>query len=155
MQKALIYTDGSCHTQLKLGTWAAILFISGEKVILKGVEKETTHNRMEILGVLEALTYLKTNHPECKSVTIVSDSQYVVRLRERKEKLLSKKFITKKGTFIQNVDLVKQLFAWDEFLQINYEKIKAHQQAEKGVDNFNIEVDAIVRTLLRQSIDAL
>ena len=31
-----IYTDGSCHTQLLNGAWAALVFIDVKKTILKG-----------------------------------------------------------------------------------------------------------------------
>ncbi len=41
---AIIYTDGSCHTQHCLGAWVAIIFIACEKTILSGKDFNTTHN---------------------------------------------------------------------------------------------------------------
>ena len=32
-----IFTDGSCHTQQRIGGWAAIIFLEDEKIELKGV----------------------------------------------------------------------------------------------------------------------
>jgi ribonuclease HI len=58
---AEIYTDGSCHTQLCIGAWAAIILIDEEKITLSGKDLDTTHNRMEILAVTEALEYLRLN----------------------------------------------------------------------------------------------
>lgn len=150
----IIYTDGSCHTQLRTGAWAALLFIGDKKIILKGVAEDTTHNRMELQSVIESLNYLQLHFPEFKTIKIISDSQYVVHLRERKEKLIFKNFKTKAGKEIQNVDLVKKLFDFDDDLMVEYEKIKAHQQKVERVENFNIEVDAIVRNLLRTKISA-
>ena len=54
-----IYTDGSCHSQQLIGAWAALVFINGEKTILKGTEKETTHNRMELLAVINAIKHVE------------------------------------------------------------------------------------------------
>ena len=148
----VIYTDGSCHTQLRIGAWAALLFIGNEKVILKGTEEDTTHNRMELQSVIESLIYIQIHYPLYKEIKVISDSQYVVHLRERKEKLTFKNFKTKAGKEIQNADLVKMLFRFDDELHVDYEKIKAHQQKVEGVENFNIEVDLIVRNLLRKKI---
>lgn len=151
--KAVIYTDGSCHTQQRIGTWAALIFIENKKILLKDYAEDTTHNRMELLGVIESLNYILVHYPNCQNIQIISDSQYVVHLRERKEKLIFKNFKTKAGKEIQNADLVKNLFEFDEVWQLNYEKIKAHQQKVEGVENFNIEVDLIARNLLREKIN--
>jgi len=45
MQKVIIesYTDGSCHTKLKVGAWAAIIFIDGKEIVLKSIELNTTN----------------------------------------------------------------------------------------------------------------
>ncbi|PBQ34304.1 hypothetical protein CNR22_21855 [Sphingobacteriaceae bacterium] len=86
-----IYTDGSCHTQLLCGAWAAIVFIGNEKIILKGEEAQTTHNRMELLAVIKAVDYLDQRAFQNSKVEICSDSQYVVNLLVRKEKLKQKK----------------------------------------------------------------
>ena len=106
-----IYTDGSCHSQLLLGAWACLVFIEDEKVILKGEEEATTHNRMELQAVIKALLYIDKRGFEQQELEIYSDSQYVVNLLGREEKLKSKNFITAKGTPIQNVDLVQTLLA--------------------------------------------
>ena len=60
---AEIYTDGSCHTQHCIGAWASIVFIGNEKIILSGKEINTTHNRMELLAVINAVEYIQNNNP--------------------------------------------------------------------------------------------
>ena len=52
-----IYTDGSCHTQQLVGAWAAIIFIGAKKFVLSGTEENTTHNRMELTAIIEALKF--------------------------------------------------------------------------------------------------
>jgi len=143
-----VYTDGSCHTQLLLGSWAAILFIDDEKVILKGNETDTTHNRMELMAVIKAIEYVDRRHLQSRKLEVYSDSQYVVNLTLRKEKLKHKKFITNKGTPVQNTDLVQKLIEQIEAHDLDFVKVKAHQ---KNGDEINREVDIIVRKLVRQS----
>lgn len=147
---AIIYTDGSCHTQLRFGAWGAILFVGKKKIILKDTCEDTTHNRMEVEAVIHALNYLTNHHPDYRAAVVISDSQYVVRLRERKQKLIQRHFMTNSGKLIQNVDLVKKLFLFDDRLNLKYEKIKAHQQKKDGVVNYNIEIDSIVRALMKR-----
>ncbi|WP_317897295.1 ribonuclease H family protein [Aurantibacillus circumpalustris] len=144
-----IYTDGSCHTQLLLGAWAAIIFIGEEKIILQGDVEETTHNRMELLAVIKAVNYVDERNFNSSKIEVYSDSQYVVNLLSRKEKLKQKKFITNKGTEVQNSDLVKLLIELIESHDIDFTKVKAHQ---KDGDEINREVDIIVRKLVRKNV---
>lgn len=150
MEKQIIrvYTDGSCHTQLLTGAWAAILFIGEDKIVLEGVVQDTTHNRMELQAVITAIDYLDKKKLAGLRIEIFSDSQYVVNLTARKEKLKQREFITNKGTPIQNEDLVKQLIMQIESHDLGFTKIKAHQ---KDGDAMNREVDLIVRKAVRKN----
>lgn len=148
---AVVYTDGSCHTQLLTGAWVAIIFTGGEKYILSAVAKNTTHNRMELTAVIEALTYLESAHKEITVIEIVSDSQYVTGLPGRAGKLLAGNFLTKKGKEIQNADLVKVFLQQVSSLQPVFTKVKAHQK-QNGTLNYNIEADKYVRKLLREAV---
>ena len=70
-----IYTDGAYMSSIKCGGCAAIIFKDGKivKKLYQGY-KNTTNNRMEMMGVLMALEYFDS--PEI--LTIYSDSAYVV-----------------------------------------------------------------------------
>jgi len=149
--KIEIYTDGSCHTQLLIGAWAAVVFIDEKKIVLKGTEKETTHNRMELLAVINAIEHIDSIGFNKEILNIFSDSQYVINLNSRKEKLQAKSFITNKGTPIQNLDLIQTLLKQIATHSINFVKVKAHQKPD-GFENFNREVDMIVRKLVRENI---
>jgi ribonuclease HI len=145
-----IYTDGSCHPQLLIGAWASILFIGRKKIVLKNFETDTTHNRMELLSVIKAVEYLNENKLADNIIEVYSDSQYVVNLLIRKQKLKLKNFLTKKGTPIQNSDLVQKLIQQIEKHNINFVKVKAHQ---KNGDIINKEVDKLVRQLVRKKVE--
>lgn len=146
---ATIYTDGSCHTQLLNGGWAAIIFIDEEKVVLTGEATGTTHNRMELMAVIKAISYVQEKHPTVTAIRIISDSQYVVGLTDRSEKLIARNFTTKKGTEISNADLVKILLQYIATLPLSFTKIKAHQKKDNEL-NFNIVVDKLSRSIVRK-----
>ena len=69
-----IYTDGACSGNPGPGGWGAILRCDGKEKEMSGGEAHTTNNRMELSGVIMALSVLK--YP-CK-VKLTTDSKYVV-----------------------------------------------------------------------------
>ncbi len=151
---AEIYTDGSCHTQQCVGAWAAVLLIDGQKIVLSGKENDTTHNRMEILAVINAIKYIQQHFTIISKIKIVSDSQYVIGLIGRQSKFTTSNFSTKAGNDIRNVDLVKELLHLLSIINVEFLKIKAHQKATDVV-NYNIEVDKLSRQLVRESVKKL
>ena len=146
-----IYTDGSCHTQLLVGAWVALVYHKDSKIILQGIATETTHHRMELTAVIAALNYIKANNSAEEIATIVTDSQYVVGLKARKEKFAAQNYKTNKGNEIANADLVKEYLALEATMVVRLVKIKAHQQAGPDTDP-NIEADALCRNLVRKIV---
>lgn len=146
-----IYTDGSCHTASKTGAWAALLLLPSGIVKIQGIVYDTTHNRMELEAVLQAVHYLKENELNYSELSVFSDSQYVVRLDERREKLKKQNFRTKKGNAIRNEILVRRLIQILESEPIHFIKVQAHQK-KSTIVNYNREVDILVRQVLRQQI---
>lgn len=145
-----IYTDGSCHTQSRTGAWVAIILTGTEKKILTGIVHDTTHNRMELSAVIKGIEYIKRNYPAITTIRLFSDSQYVIGLRGRKEKLSATNFFTKKGNEMQNADLVKELLALFSTLSVELIKVKAHQK-NTGTVNHNIEADKLCRKMVRDA----
>jgi ribonuclease HI len=148
---AEIYTDGSCHTQLKTGAWAAIILTSTGKQTLSGLEYNTTHNRMEITAVIKAIEYIYDNHKQVTYLKIISDSQYVTGLPSRAEKLQQHAFITSKGNELQNADIIKELLRLTTLFTIDFIKVKAHQRSTEEV-NYNREADILCRQLVRNAV---
>ena len=74
MKEITVYTDGACSGNPGPGGWGAILMYGEHIMELSGGEKETTNNRMELLGAITALSKLK----EPCSVSLYTDSQYIV-----------------------------------------------------------------------------
>ena len=74
MKTVTIYTDGACSGNPGPGGWGAVLRYGAHELELSGGAAETTNNRMELTGVIEALRRLK----EPCAVELYSDSKYVV-----------------------------------------------------------------------------
>ncbi|MEP7144667.1 MAG: RNase H family protein [Ferruginibacter sp.] len=146
-----MYTDGSCHTQKRIGAWVAILLWGREKIILRGNEANTTHNRMEILAVIKGIEYVGNNISGDAVIQIVTDSQYVMGLPARGAKLQADNFITKKGKDLQNSDLLKLLFHLFAKHNIYLKKIKSHQKKDETT-NYNIMADKLSRANVRKLI---
>ena len=74
MKEVIIYTDGACSGNPGPGGWGAILRYGNIEKELSGGEEETTNNKMELTGVITALSALLE---PCK-VSLYTDSQYIV-----------------------------------------------------------------------------
>ena len=74
MKQVTIYTDGACSGNPGPGGWGAILRYGRFEKELSGGERQTTNNRMELLGAISALEALKE---PCR-VELYSDSKYLV-----------------------------------------------------------------------------
>lgn len=146
-----IYTDGSCHTQLKCGAWAAIIYLNNDEHIIKGIAKNTTHNRMELQAIINALQFLILNKISFYKIEVYTDSQYAVNLTTRKQRILENNYLTKKGTQLQNTDLLKELYILFETMPLKLIKVAAHQPANIN-GNHNRRVDLMVRALMRETI---
>ena len=68
-----IFTDGACSGNPGPGGYGVVLRYGTKEKELSGGAKETTNNRMELLGVIKGLSALKE---PCK-VTLTTDSKYV------------------------------------------------------------------------------
>ncbi len=74
IKKVEIFTDGACSGNPGAGGYGAILRYGNYEKEISGGEHFTTNNRMELLGVITALSALK----EPCEVTLTTDSKYVV-----------------------------------------------------------------------------
>ena len=69
----IVHTDGACSGNPGPGGWGAILKYGDVEKELKGGERNTTNNRMELLAAISALEAMK----KPVSADIYTDSQYV------------------------------------------------------------------------------
>lgn len=72
-----IYADGACSPNPGKGGYGVLLIGKGTRRELSGGFQRTTNNRMELFSVIAGLSSLQQDDA---SVTIYSDSQYVVNM---------------------------------------------------------------------------
>ena len=125
-----IYTDGSCDNSKKeIGGYGIVLINVKTGVIkeLSGIEKNTTSNRMELLGAICALEALKK---DC-SVVLHSDSEYLVkRMNENFPQRSEAKGWKRKGKDIPNLDLWKRLLKLSKIYQVEFKWVPGHSGIE-------------------------
>ncbi len=141
MQHVDIYTDGAARGNPGNGGFGALLlFVDAQgkthELELSGGFANTTNNRMELLGVIEALERLKK---PCK-VTIHSDSQYIVNAFNQHwiDGWLKKGWRNAKKDPVKNVDLWKRLLAAKEPHECTFVWVKGH-----AGDELNERVDLL------------
>lgn len=76
--KVRIFVDGACSENPGPGGWAAVFNTDKECKILKGHEKNTTNNRMELMAVVKSMEKVCRNGTRKNNYEIFSDSAYVV-----------------------------------------------------------------------------
>jgi ribonuclease HI len=134
-----------------VGGWAAIIFSQGDKIVLSGTETETTHQRMELTAALKSLEYLLATKVQAAEITLYTDSQYLVNLPARKEKLVASGWLTKNKNPVRHAQIIQQLFSHLDALIVTMIKVQAHNRTS-GKENFNREVDKLSRKIVRHSV---
>lgn len=130
--KLEIYTDGSCLGNPGPGGWGVIILKDGKEISLKGGEKDTTNNRMEMTAVIRALEWLRyeSKIPEQQlnntKIKIHSDSNLIVQTMNKGWKRKA------------NLDLWEEVDRMRAWLNIEWTWIKAHAD-----NHHNNQVDAL------------
>ena len=124
--EVFIYADGACSGNPGPGGWGAILKCPSQKIEkrLSGAEPNTTNNRMELTGVIQALLALKT---PCR-VTVVTDSRYVIDAFKAGwlNNWLRNGWKTASKQPVKNSDLWRELMQAMEQHQVEWEWIRGH-----------------------------
>lgn len=130
MKTVTIYTDGACSGNPGPGGWGAILEWNGTEKELSGGEKQTTNNRMELLGVISALEALK----EPCHVLLYTDSKYIYDAVSQRWvygwKARGWRKPDKKPAL--NVDLWQRLLPLLERHTVDWHWVKGHAKDEKN-----------------------
>ena len=127
MKKITIYTDGACSGNPGPGGWAAVLRYGDLIRELSGGEAQTTNNRMELLGAIEALKALK----EPCQVDLYTDSQYLVNAINKGWLVSWKaKNWRRKDGELKNPDLWQELDRLLAVHKVSFHWVKGHADNE-------------------------
>ncbi len=124
MKKVFLYSDGACSVNPGPGGWGSILTYQDSSKELSQGYKNTTNNRMELMGIIEPLRLLK----EPCEVIIYSDSKYVVNAINKKwlDKWATRNWKRSDGYNVANIDLWKILLKLQDVHQLSFNWIKGH-----------------------------
>jgi ribonuclease HI len=127
MKKVTIYTDGACSGNPGPGGWGAILQYNGKCRELSGGEKDTTNNRMELMGVISALNALK----EPCEVELFTDSQYISNaINQHWLASWKAKGWKRKGGELKNIDLWQELDKLLSQHKVSFNWVRGHADNE-------------------------
>lgn len=149
-----IYTDGACSDNPGPGGWAAVFPLTTSIKSIKGNEKQTTNNRMELKAVVKAFEWIKNNHNKKASpikneikIELYSDSAYVINSITKNwlEVWKTNGWKTTKGDDVKNRDLWEKFYKVRKSLRkfgytIEFIKVKGHSG-----NTFNEMVDEIAK----------
>jgi len=144
MKKITIYTDGACSGNPGPGGWAAVLLSQDKKKEIRGGERDTTNQRMELQGVIEALRALKVKDWD---VTVYSDSAYLVNAFQQKwlDKWQRNGWRNSKKEPVANQDLWQELLRLTSLNQVKIVKVKGHDG-----ELYNERCDELARQAIKE-----
>jgi ribonuclease HI len=145
MEEVRMYTDGACEGNPGPGGYAAIIDRNGKRTEVKGSERQTTNNRMELLAVIAGLRTLE----EPATVSVVTDSQYVAKgMTTWIHSWRRKGWRTASGTPVKNRDLWEELDTLGRRHRLRFEWIRGHNGHPE-----NERADALAREAIRDLVD--
>ncbi len=120
----IAYTDGACKGNPGAGGWGAhLIFSDGRTQDLYGGNKETTNNRMELMGAIQALTH----SPIAQNLEIWTDSSYVQKgITEWIEGWKKRGWKTASKKPVANQDLWQQLDTLTQQRHVDWHWVKGH-----------------------------
>jgi len=129
VDKVEIYTDGACRGNPGPGGWGAILRFGDHEKEIYGGERDTTNNRMELMGAIAALEALKR---PC-DVALTTDSTYVQKgISEWLPQWKKRGWKTADKKPVKNQDLWQRLEAALQGHRVSWHWIKGHSGHEEN-----------------------
>lgn len=145
LQNITMYTDGAARGNPGPGGYGVILMSGQHSKELSGGYRKTTNNRMELMAVIVGLKALKK---EGLTITIYSDSQYVVKAWE--EGWLANWIKTNFKGGKKNPDLWKELYLLSKKHRLRFKWVKGH------ADNpYNNRCDQLATAAADKPLDQL
>ncbi|MDO5769894.1 MAG: DNA polymerase III subunit epsilon [Psychrobacter sp.] len=144
----IAFTDGACKGNPGAGGWGAYLvFADGQTQAWCGGAPETTNNRMELMGAIEALK----NSPAAMTIEIWTDSSYVKNgITQWIDNWKKKGWKTANKKPVANQDLWQQLDELRTSRSVSWHWVKGHAGHagnEKADELANLGVERVLKGL--------
>lgn len=159
MDQLLLFTDGSVHQESSIG-FGAYLVVANRGLSLELLKaqvkvkrfEDTTSSKLELQTLLWALGEI---NGQVKKVKIYTDSQTIIGLPARRDRLERNAYFSARGILLKNAALYRAFFRITDQLDCVFEKVKGHQQTSKKeeMDQLFTLVDRASRNALREVLE--
>ena len=150
-----LFTDGSVNPKSKVG-YGAYLAVSLKapysntfKADVKvKIFEHTSSTKIEIQTLIWALTSIQK--PAAR-IIVYTDSQNIIGLQERRERLEKNNYLSKKNKPIKNSALYQEFFYLSDHLDCEFKKVEGHKptRLKDETDRYFTLVDKASRKALR------
>ncbi len=154
-----LLTDGSVNTQSKVG-YGAYLWLQEftdatdllkDNVKIKRFEA-TSSTKLELQTLIWSLTeHLASAHKQAIELTVYTDSQNIINLPQRRERLERDDYFSSSNKQLKNHQLYQVFYSLMDRLNFNLVKVKGHQPSKQRdliAQHFSL-VDHAARQALR------
>lgn len=158
MNELMIFTDGSVNTHSNIG-YGAYLAVSESGLspeMLKPCVKvkrfeNTSSTKLELQVLLWALGDIK---PSGAMAVFYTDSQNIVGLKGRRERLEKNDFFSKKNRRLNNYELYQEFYRIIDHVDCEFVKVCGHKLSKQKdyIDRLFTLVDRASRNALREDI---
>lgn len=156
MPELLLLTDGSVNTQSHIG-YGAYLAVSEAGLSLDELKTlvkvkrfaQTSSTRLELQTLLWALNDLPRSG---RKVIVYTDSQNIVGLPARRERLEQQDYRSNNNTLLKNHELYQEFYRLTDQLDYDLLKVRGHQVSKQKdeIDRLFNLVDRASRNALRE-----
>ena len=158
MSELLLLTDGSVNTESNIG-YGAYLAVSDSELSLAELRtqvkvrrfEQTSSTKLELQTLLWALSEIQTSEYK---LTVYTDSQNIVSLPQRRERLEQNDYYSNKNIRLNNFELYQQFFMMIDQLNCELVKVRGHKRTKQknDIDRLFTLVDRAARKALREDL---
>ncbi|MBW2569616.1 MAG: ribonuclease H [Deltaproteobacteria bacterium] len=153
----ILLTDGSVNTHTNIG-YGAYLSVSERGLTVDSLKarvkvkrfEHTSSAKLELQTLLWALSDIKAL---CSKVTVYTDSQNIMGLQERRDRLEKNDYFSKKNKRLNNYELYQEFYRVTDQLDCKFVKVRGHQSSKQkdDIDRLFTLVDRASRNALREN----
>ncbi|SMG66217.1 RNase HI [methanotrophic bacterial endosymbiont of Bathymodiolus sp.] len=155
MDELMLFTDGSVNVQSKIG-YGAYLAVFDQELSLELLRKNikvqrfesTSSTKLELQTLLWALNDIQALG--CK-VVVHTDSQNIIGLPGRRERLEKNEYRSKNNKLLNNYELYEEFYKISDQIDFELVKVRGHQvtSQKNEIDKLFTLVDRASRNALR------
>lgn len=135
--KIQLWTDGACRNNQSAenkGGWGFLVKESNKEIYSNsGAEKNTTNNRMEMMAVIEGVSYILQNYQDAE-IEVTTDSAYIANCYKNKWYVNWEKNQWKnaKKEPVKNKELWLQIIPFFKNEKIKFNWVKGHAESAEN-----------------------